>query len=307
MRTAVSSAMTADDGLAVAVLLRHLGVNHGRRGELDEADLAFATAIEWARRNNLPNLVAMDLSNQAFVWVMRGDVAAGRQVMAELVPVLRELGEPSLASLLSLADIDLEQGDIAAAADWSEQGMAELTAAGLQTGALAIEVRLSRAQVDCALGRYDDALEQLATVESMSRDSGNSEYLPQMHLIRATVERDHGQFPAAEASARVAVQIATRFGDRRAETMALNVLGDVARRSGRPDEAVTVLTGALAGAEQVGLRHVMAQLLVSLAWAHRDQGQPDLAVEAAERARALAQDCGFAAVLTQAEQVLSEL
>jgi len=244
--------------------------------------------------------------NRAVVQVMRGEVATGRAVMVEQSRLLQAQGAQTAHVLLSLADLDLARGDATSAWAWCQQTLAEVGPSLGEGGALTVEAWLAAAQISCALGRYEQALQWLAELDADRTARIHLEYRAQSLIVRATVERERGEHPAAEHTARSALRLARDVGDRRSEVAALLVLGDVARLTARPAQAVSTLDRALYRAEGSGMQYLIAQSLASLALARLDAGDRLGARSAAERAERIAADSGYRPVLERARQVLAE-
>ena len=304
LHVAIDAARTAGNDLAAAVLLRHVGISHGRRGELDEAAEAFTLAIECAQRAGSPVNEALDRANRALVSAFRGELAQARTVLAEQARVLQDLDVAPVHVWLNLAEIDLSRGDLESAAGWAERAVAELGPTLDDGGASGIEAWVASAQIACAMGDYPRTSDRLAELESSLTLSRHREYLARSYLVRATVQRQLGEFAAAERTASAALQIAMEMGERRSEIAALLLLGDIARLTQQSEVAVRHHERGLRRAEETGLRQPLAQSLASLALTLRDSGDPAAARTAARRAEQVALDCGFLPVLRQAREIL---
>jgi len=278
--------------VAAIVMSRLLGVSCGRRGQLEAAEEAFRHGIQLAEANDLPRFAVLDRANLGLIAGMRGELERAIGIVTEAVGQLRQVGEEPISSLHSLAEFELQRGNVAAAAEWLRQMRAEAIFAD-RSSSQHLDVQVMTAQVALAAGDLAGAHIALDLADRLVAGGGQRDVLGQCRELRGRAFRDAGQLGPAEACGREALAIAHAMAGRSAEIAALCLLGDIARRQQDTGEAERLLGEALQRSREAGLRHPEAEALVLLARVYDQVGDRVRLRRLGNQARELTERCGF--------------
>jgi ATP/maltotriose-dependent transcriptional regulator MalT len=150
---------------------------------------------------------------------------------------------------LAAGDIEMLAGEPTAAERELRRGCQALEAMG-ERGLLAtVTAELARAV--CLQGRYAEAEELTRVSEGLARPADVSAQIA-WRAVRARSVAGRGDLPAAEALAREALAMTERTDDLNRQARVLVDLAGIVRRSGREDEAIPLLEGALELLERKG-------------------------------------------------------
>jgi tetratricopeptide (TPR) repeat protein len=150
---------------------------------------------------------------------------------------------------LAAGDIEMLAGEPKAAERELRRGYQALEAMG-ERGLLAtVAAELARAV--CLQGRYVEAEELTRVSESLARPADVSAQIA-WRAVRGHSLAGRGDLAAAEALAREALALTERTDDLNRQARVLVDLANIVRRSGREDEAVPLLEGALELLERKG-------------------------------------------------------
>ena len=219
----------ADSALAEAIALLEggpsegdLGIALGFRGDADLAAGDLALAVATASRLERTATSSGDKPAQAQADRLRaglaaaqGDLATARRLLAEARTLISGSGQEDIATEIALqaARIELEFGEVAAAAEWVERAL-DSPAGQTREGSIAFFAAILRAEIDLRTHRLDEARELLDS-------AGDPERLPSLHR-RLALLAARGHLAAADGRRAEARQDLVR-AHREAESNALRV------------------------------------------------------------------------------------
>ncbi len=271
----------------------------------DEAILGFARAVEIARTTpdafeQLPEILLSlgDLHD------LRGDYEQAAVLYAEV-----RTSANDLRAWRGLATVRRRQGSYAEALGLLDEAERELPPEADRR-----EIHLERASTLLFAGRFAEAaraaeaglaLAGIGVTETGLAESGATATLAETadrttgRLILELAAAEHQRRApesqdAALRNARTAEAILRRFDDVRGIVVALRTTGSAEWLRGRPEEAATILEGALRLAERTGGVEEIGGTLIDLGVVRLALGQPGLALEADRRAIAEFERVGHA-------------
>jgi predicted ATPase len=194
-------------------------------------------AIDLARRlQHVPSLA------HAFWFVCqaqaaRSDAVAVAKTAKELLTLSEEHGLPLThgAALGYLGWAIAQTDDVSGGIRRMEEGLAMYNRLGLRTNLCMMICLL--AETYFLAGQYEKGMQQVSLAIDTSSEIGERWCLPRIHTIRARLLRTFGQVDAAEASLRMAVEIAATQSAKGAQLHAANSLARLWRDQGKPRQA----------------------------------------------------------------------
>jgi len=158
-----------------------------------------------------------------------------------------------------------------------------------------------------AQGRLVEATAHLSAALKLEREIGDRGTEASSLRTMAAVHRDGGHTARAVELANAVVALAADLDDRRLEAEAYHVLGTVRHRVGRYWDAIDNHRHALDLSRRTGYRYTEVEALLGVAAAHAGLGEHEPARHHAERARAIAEEVGFARLAGRAGAILRDL
>jgi class 3 adenylate cyclase/predicted ATPase len=211
-------------------------LGHPMQGVQSERD-----AIGLARRlQHLPSLAhALWFVCQA--QVARSDVAAVGKTAKELLTLSEDHRLPLThgTALACLGWAIAQTDDVSGGIRRLEEGLAMYNRLGLRTN-LCIMICLL-AETYFMAGQYDKGMQQVNLAIDTSSEIGDRWCLPRIHTVRARLLETLHQADAAEASLRMAVEIAAEQSAKGAQLHAANSLARLWRQQGKPQQARELL------------------------------------------------------------------
>jgi DNA-binding NarL/FixJ family response regulator len=233
-----------------------------------------------------------------YVALLRGELAESERLLHTAIEQIESWGFDTVRAYpyCFLADLELERGNVAAAAEAVERaGLPPGPPVNVHTGWWAVtrlRLLLARGEAREAVDLADEAIARLGT--QVANPSAHP-----WHALRARGLWRLGRTAEADAAAAEQVRRARVWGGPRGLARALRTLASVRRT-----EAVVLLQEAVAAVEGSPARLEHARSLAALGAALRDDGRPAEAREPLRLALELTDVCGAPALL---EQVRSEL
>ncbi|HEX2901915.1 MAG TPA: NB-ARC domain-containing protein [Jatrophihabitans sp.] len=303
LRCARDAALAAGEPRAAIVMCRLLGVSHGRRGQLDAAEAMFTQGLRIAEGHGARDLAVLDRANLGLIRGMRGDVAAAVTALAGVIDELYELGESPISTLHSLAEFELQRGDVAAASAWTRQMLADPHVRHGRASTPFLDASMMAAAVALAAGDRQAAHATLDEVDALLAEVGGRVATCQCLTLRGRIFLDSGDLAAADRCGQQAVTLARALAGRSEEIAAQCLLGEVARQRGELVSADRCLTDALARAREAQLRYAEAEALVLLAKTCQAAGDSARLRRVLSQAREITARCGFLGLAREIETV----
>jgi DNA-binding winged helix-turn-helix (wHTH) protein/tetratricopeptide (TPR) repeat protein len=248
-----------------------------RTGDLAEAEKHSLAAIENFRLTGRRLYAAYAQSRLSSIYRALGRYDEARELAEESLLVRREFKDERgvSSSLMSLAELSVELGDITRSRQYAEQvydigvqtDETDIIAGALQQIALA----------DRLTGQPRAAAERYREAEALHTSINNPISATNARIGLARCWIDMREFDAAESIAREILQSARDVNRSRLEARALILLGEVEMARQRWDPAIGSFDEALAIAETLGDASVAFPARVSLARAWLEFGDPDAA------------------------------
>lgn len=290
-RAGLAAAESVGEVRAQAACHLNLGMAHFFLSQYDEAVEHNTRAAALGEEANWPECQASALGNLGMAHDDSGRLAQAAEVFERALLINRRTGRrPAEAnSLGNLGLLYLHLGDLHAADDCARRAstlfreLGDRRYSGMSLGNLA--------EVCLLLGNPREAMDHLTAGMEIFRHQGgfDVETIP-LHVTLAQVHRDTGRFDQALETARLAVELVTRGGDRYAEPMALSTLASIHLRLGQAAEAVTHAAAALRLATERGAPYEQIHASIHLADACGTLGREEEAQAHLQRALALSQD-----------------
>jgi class 3 adenylate cyclase/predicted ATPase len=198
-------------------------------------------AIDLARRlQHVPSLAhALWFVCQA--QVARSDAAAVAKTGKELLTLSEEHVLPLThgTALACLGWAIAQTDDVSGGIQRLEEGLAMYNRIGLRTNQCIMICLL--AETYFMAGQYEKAMQQVSLAINTSSEIGERWCLPRIHTIRARLLQTFGQVDAAEASLRMAVEIAATQSAKGAQLLAANSLARLWLDQGKSRQAHELL------------------------------------------------------------------
>lgn len=231
------------------------------------------------------------LRAQAQAALFGGRVLEARRLVAEARSALPAgaAADPERAALrLLAAEIEIEADEVTAL----RASLAEVEAplpATLAGGAVEARQQKVVGQIAHKLQDANRARRHLARAREAAARAGDQRLILEVDLARALVHATAGE-PEAETIGNASAEAAAALGDDRLRALALNLLGFVAHRRDRYDQALLFLDPALAAARRAGAEAVVARVQLNRGicfsfLGHTDKGRALLRETAALRER----------------------
>lgn len=247
-----SSPPPPDPALRAAALAR---TDEGERafaaGNHNDASLRYGEALAIHRSIDFPPGIARSLLNLATVRIAAGDPAGARDFLDALDRYFATVQASNPAEL-------------------GRRGLPDLRA----------RAACLRARIEADAGRTQAAWDALARAGEAS-EAGT---VALQRLIAARLHLADGNFPAALASARAALAVCRKAGDRQGEADALRYLGQAALRTAWAGAAFQSFSAALAIDQELARPAKVVADLQGMAAAARAQGDQPRARACADRA-----------------------
>ena len=298
------AALAAGEATAAMVMCRLLGVSHGRRGQLDTAEELFRQSVQIAVEHGVENFAVMDRANIGLIKGLRGDLASAIADLSGAVHELKRLGESPVSTLHSLAEFELQRGNVTAAAAWTEQMLNDPHVTGDRSSTPYLDATMMAAAVALAAGDRDEAHSILDRVDALLAQIGGRVAIGQCLALRGKVYLDSEELDRAAACGRQALAIARALAGRSEEIAAQCLLGDVAWRQGDFAVAEQRLTDALNRSREAELRYSEAESLVLLARTFTAAGDAARLRRVGNQAREITEQCGFLGLARDIDEML---
>ncbi len=298
------AALAAGEATAAMVMCRLLGVSHGRRGQLDQAEQLFEQSIQIGDEYDERDFAVMDRANIGLILGLRGDLVLAVERLSEAVKELYRLDESPISTLHSLAEFELQRGNVEAAAAWTEQMLADPRLAEDRSSTPFLDATMMAAWVALAAGEKQRAHSILDQVDALLAEIGGRVAMGQCLTLRGKVFLSSGELEPAERCGRQALALAWALANRSEEIAAQCLLGDVAWRQGDYAGAEQRLTDALTRSREADLRYPEAEALVLLARTFRAAGDSARLRRVGNQAREITERCGFLGLIREIDGVL---
>jgi predicted ATPase len=173
--------------------------------------------------------------------IVRGDAAAAKTTADELLRLSEEhaLPQTRAAATAYLGWAIGQTGDVRRGIEPLEEGLAIYDRLGIRTNRCLIICLLAEAHL--MAGQYQKALEQAERAIATSSEIGDRWCLPRIHSVRARILQTSGQVEAAEASLRMALDIAAAQSAKGSQLHAAISLAQVWRDHGKARQARELL------------------------------------------------------------------
>lgn len=303
--TACQAATAGGNSEAAAFMRRLLGITYARHGQLDLADDALTKAIDLSLSAGRPRAAAMDRSNRAIVWSMRGELT---RAIAEMSDVAAELESPSerLPTLIELVELELRHGDVRAACRWLSEVRAVPFEHWFGT-ALTLEVELASALVELATGHPEEAGRIATVVEDSAAASSNTELRARALVVQARSLIACSDLDGALAFAERAIDAARAGAAQQFQVDALCALAEIKIVIGRVGEATPLLDQARTLTLVTNIRHHECQVLALSALACAESGDLSGAARFSRAAKRIASECGYSPLVAETARLLGSL
>jgi tetratricopeptide (TPR) repeat protein len=186
---------------------------------------------------------------QARFLAMRGDFEQARALMAKSRATLEDLGQHVVAAGMAMADafVEMQAGDVLAAADFLRAGDEALAAVGERAFRSTVTADLGLALA--RLGDSDGAL-RYADISAEIMPDGDLASEAGWRSTRAFALAQRGDFSEAERLAREAVDLLADSDFLFIKARMHEILGEVLAAAGRPDSAAAAFDEAIALSER---------------------------------------------------------
>jgi DNA-binding SARP family transcriptional activator len=304
---ALAAARAADDPRAEAAALLSLGDTADRRNRRDEAIGHYTRARELAERTGWVDAVTAALGKLGSLLLEAGRLRESADHYREALAHNADGGSPHAQAVVlgSLGSIHFQLGDLDGASAYYERTLTLFREIESRQGEAAALDALG--EVRHAQGRLAEAAEHLTTALALERDIGDRGTEVSSLRTLAAVHRDGGRTARAVDLANAVLALAEELDDRRLEAEAHNLLGTVRHHVGRHWDAIDRHRHALELSRRTGYRYTEVEALLGIAAAHGGLGEPEPARAAAESARAIAEEVGFARLARRAAAILVDL
>jgi DNA-binding SARP family transcriptional activator len=304
---ALAAARAEDDPRAEAAALLSLGDTADRQNRREDAMAHYARARELAERTGWVDAVTAALGKLGSLLLESGRLRESADHYRQALAHNAEGGSPHAQAVVlgSLGSIHYQLGDLDEASAYYERTLTLFREMGSRQGEAAALDALG--EVRHAQGRLAEAAEHLSTALGLEREIGDRGTEVSSLRTLVAVYRDSGRGARAAELANAVVALAEDLDDRRLRAEAHNVLGAVRHHVGRFWDAIDNHRRALELSRRTGYRYTEVEALLGVAAAHVGLGQPDKAARLAERARAIAEEIGFARLAERARAILRDL
>jgi tetratricopeptide (TPR) repeat protein len=255
----------------------------------------------------LPNMLGAQARYLATLGEFEEAIARGTEAIAiGEAPVFVTRPLCLIVALTGLGTTHLTRGEVARAASLLERGrtIALERDVGLVFGLTCSALGYARALQGLhseALALIEEAIVQTDAIGRVMDSSRHRWLLAAAHLLG-------GRPDDARKAVKEALELARRYGERGNEAEALRILGECAAGGARPDPTTArqSLEQALALAEELGMRPLVAHCHLGLGKLYRRTGKPDQAQEHLTTATTMYREMGMWFWLEQAERVMKE-
>jgi class 3 adenylate cyclase/tetratricopeptide (TPR) repeat protein len=198
-------------------------------------------AIDLARRLQHAPSLAHALWFVCQAQIVRGDAAAAKTTADELLRLSEEhaLPQTRAAATAYLGWAIGQTGDVRRGIEPLEEGLAIYDRLGIRTNRCLMICLLAEAHL--MAGQYQKAFEQAERAIATSSEIGDRWCLPRIHSVRARILQTSGQVEAAEASLRMALDIAAAQSAKGSQLHAAISLARVWRDHGKARQARELL------------------------------------------------------------------
>lgn len=248
-----------------------------RTGSLDEAEQQSLAAIENFRLTGKRLYAAYAQSRLATIYRVMGRYDEARELAEESLVVRREFNDRSgiASSLISLAELSTELGDLTRSRQYAEQ----VYDIGVQTDDQEI-IAIAFKQIALTErlgGQHRAAAERYAEAEAIHVAMNDPIGATSARIGIARSWRDMREFNSAESIAREILQSARDANNERLESRALMLVGEIDLARASWDAAVTNFSEALDIAIRLGDSGLVFPARVNLANAWLELGNTDAA------------------------------
>jgi DNA-binding SARP family transcriptional activator/tetratricopeptide (TPR) repeat protein len=252
-RRALEVAEASGDDVAVAFSANYLASAITQSGRYDEAlELLGMAATRWERAGNAGG-VASALGNSAYVYEFMGRIADSLDASMRALPILRRLGDHLDIELRlnAVAFAHTFLGQYEAALRHHRLRLALVIEAGDRTGIAHCFVNIAMLKRRAGRAGAEASRRMLRVAMRLPWSDRYPSGLSEARNELALIDRAEGNYPAAIAGHREALDMARGIRYRRHEVMFMNDLGDTFRAAGDTAEALEHYTVALATAREV--------------------------------------------------------
>jgi tetratricopeptide (TPR) repeat protein len=302
MQNAAHRTGVAEAGYLAA---RLLAIGYAQTARLAEAARGFEAAIALATGAGDDYSARLDLANLAMVRAIAGDLDWAISALSQVIAAAPDGAQDQVPSLTSLIELELQRGDVAAAARLADRTTAS-PSIKMRRGSFYVDLEALRGAIELESGDIARARRRFTALIAECRAAGNLQILSLALERSAVVLQGLGALEAAETAAREALMVSERIGYRSREIDAQISLGDVLREAGRSVEGLAFAERALAGARESQIRYAECRALVIAARARRDLGDRVGALADARAGLAIAERCGYRLLRADAVRLINE-
>ena len=305
-RAALGAAQRQSDDQAEAAAHLSLADLRWRQGDYAAADTAYDQAIRHAAQADWPAGQATALGNLGGLRRMQGRLAEAVSLLERALALNVEIGRIE-GELVNLGNLGIAYGELG---DWrrAEDYLVRAHAIGVAVGSQSAQAVSLSNLVDSAvqLGEWDSAQQRLQQALALHRVLGDKAAEASTMRSEALIRQGLGDVPAALNVAQAAVALAEESEDARVLAHCLHVNAAILDATGHSDRALELAERGAKLAHDAGHRFVETRVLLGLAEILYRRGEPDQALTWARQAFDLAQGCGYAELLAEVTQMLTD-
>ncbi len=242
-----------------ARVLQNIGQVYFARAEYDDARTYVERALELREKLKVPNDIALTLSSLGDISTRVGDYERAQRHFLRALELWREAGNKRGMAIgsLGMAGLQMQQGRFGAAVDGTTEAVNTFTQLNERTYAFA-DMLIGHAAALNAAGRLDEARGELEKASGLTRELNNQTLTAQILNGQGNNALLRNDRAAARPLFEQSAQAAARGGSRYHELVARLQLGLATAPDGKP-ATIAELKKLTAEADNRGLKHLSAE------------------------------------------------